>query len=374
MFVSDSSPINFGGKSSQETRPRCGVRPPGGLGSSSSRISRVIVLYNQTDYLIKGERRDLKADQGVIICAHAVADALASVGLSVALVPIVDEVERALAPYSPTEWVVFNLGEGLAGKLFEEVRIAWALEAMGYRFTGADAVALALTTHKARAKRILRQAGVPTPDWRLFTSPRQVTEETLSGLSFPLIVKPVAEDASLGITELSVVNSLEALRDRVDALVERYRQAALVEQFIDGREFNISIWDHPPTVLPLAEVHFPKAKSLNERIVSFAAKWEEESIPYQNTPVTCPAEVSSALAEAITLTALNAWQALGCNGYGRVDMRIDQNGAPYVLEVNCNPDISPDAGFFRSASRAGYSYQEMVLHILQQVEVDRCPL
>lgn len=337
------------------------------MSAPSAQFFRVIVLYNQTDYLIKGEQRDLKADQGVIVCARAVADALTSAGLEVRSVPITGDVEQALAPYSPTEWVIFNLGEGLAGKLFEEVRIAWALEVMGYRFTGADAMALALTTHKARAKRALRRMGVPTPDWRLFTNPRQVTEEALSGLPFPLIVKPVAEDASLGISELSVVQSVEALRDQVHLLVERYRQAALVEQFVDGREFNISIWDDPPTVLPLAEVRFPAAKSLNERIVSFAAKWEEESIPYQNTPVTCPAEVSPVLAESITQTALDAWRALGCNGYGRVDMRIDQNGAPYVLEVNCNPDISPDAGFFRSASRAGYSYQEMVLHILQPI-------
>ncbi len=328
---------------------------------------RIVVLYNQTEYLVKGEQKDLKADQGVIACAHAVADALSSASLSYVSVPLTGDVEKALAPYSPTEWVIFNLAEGLAGKLFEEVRIAWALEVMGYRFTGADAMALALTTHKARAKGVLRRAGVPTPDWRLFTNSQQVTEEALSGLTFPMIVKPVAEDASLGISECSVVQSLEALRDQVRVLVEHYRQAALVEQFIDGREFNVSIWDDPPTVLPLSEVHFPAAKSPSERIVSFSAKWEEDSIPYQNTPVTCPAEVSPELAEAITQTALHAWRALGCNGYGRVDMRIDQHDRPYVIEVNCNPDISPDAGFFRSASHAGYNYQEMVLHILQPI-------
>jgi len=328
-------------------------------------FARIVILYNQTEYLVKGEQRDLKADQGVIACAHAVADALSSADLSYVSVPLTGDVEQALAPYSPTQWVIFNLAEGLAGKLFEEVRIAWALEVMGYRFTGADAVALALTTHKARAKGVLRRAGVPTPDWRLFTDPRQVTDEALLGLSFSLIVKPVAEDASLGISECSVVQSQEALQEQVCVLVEHYRQAALVEQFIDGREFSVSIWDDPPAVLPLSEVHFPAAKSLSERIVSFSAKWEEDSIPYQNTPVTCPAEVSPELAEAITQTALHAWRALGCNGYGRVDMRIDQHDTPYVIEVNCNPDISPDAGFYRSASHGGYSYQEMVLHILQ---------
>jgi D-alanine-D-alanine ligase len=325
----------------------------------------VLVLYNQTEQLLKGEPGDLVADQGVIACAQAVEAALTEGGIGVTPLPFGGDVEQALRPFSPTQWLVFNLAEGLDGKLFEEVRIAWALEVMGYRFTGGDAPALALTTHKARAKACLRRAGVPTPDWRLFSDPEQVTRDALGGLGFPLIVKPVAEDASLGIRDGAVVRTLQALRQRVALLVERYRQAALVEAFVDGREFNIAIWGDPPKLLPLAEINFDARMQPDERIVSFAAKWEPESFAYSGTPATCPAQVDGALAERIRLVALDAWRTLQCNGYGRVDLRVDAQGTPLVLEVNCNPDISPDAGFFRSAKAGGYDYRQMVEHMVE---------
>jgi len=325
----------------------------------------VVVLYNHTDQLIKGDPKDLLADQGVIACAHAVEDALKSANVPAALAPITGNVEDALKPFPPTEWLIFNLGEGLAGRLFEEIRIAWAIEAMGYTFTGSDAAALALSTHKARAKEALVHAGVSTPAWRLFRRPEEVTEESLRGLPMPLIVKPVAEDASQGIGTDAVVHNLEQMRKRVAYLVDSYRQAALAEEFIAGREFNISVWGNPPVLLPIAEISFAAFNNPHEKIVSFSAKWEENSFEYQNTPVICPARVDPVLERRIKRTALKAWEAIACRGYARVDMRVSAADIPYVIEVNCNPDISPDAGFFRAAKTAGFSYQDMVLHIIR---------
>lgn len=324
----------------------------------------VAIVYNKTESLVKGSPEDIVADQAVIACAHALAGALAEAGVQAALVAITDDVESALLPYPATEWVVFNLGEGLGGRLFEEVRIAWALEAMGYRFTGSDAAALALSTHKARAKEALRRAGVPTPNWRLFRHPVEVTRDALGDLPLPAIVKPVAEDASQGIEGSAVVRSLQEMRERVAYLVGTYRQAALVEEFIAGREFNISLWGNPPQVLPLAEVDFSAFQDPLERIVSFSAKWVEDSFAYTHTPVVCPANVDPEVADRIRGAALRAWRAIGCQGYARVDMRLSQDNIPYVIEVNCNPDLSPDAGFFRAARTAGYSYPEMALRIL----------
>ncbi len=331
---------------------------------ANERPRGVAIVYNRTESLVKGNPEDIVADQAVIGCANALAHALADAGLEVALVAITADVESALQPYPATEWVVFNLGEGLGGRLFEEVRIAWALEAMGYRFTGSDAVALALSTHKARAKEVLRRAGVPTPDWRLFRHPAEVTPDALGDLPLPAIVKPVAEDASQGIESSAVVRSLNEMRDRVARLVGVYRQAALVEEFVAGREFNISIWGDPPQVLPLAEVDFSAFQDPLERIVSFSAKWIEDSFAYTHTPVVCPAHVEPEVAHRIRTAALRAWRAIGCQGYARVDMRLSQDNTPYVIEVNCNPDLSPDAGFFRAARTAGHSYSEMALRIL----------
>ncbi|MCX7668859.1 MAG: ATP-grasp domain-containing protein, partial [Anaerolineae bacterium] len=275
-------------------------------------------------------------------------------------VPIHSDVELALAPFAPTEWLVFNLGEGIQGRLFEEARIAWALEAMGYCITGSSGDALARSIHKARAKQLFARAGIPTPRWRIYRSVAEVTD----GLEFPLIVKPMAEDGSLGIDPEAVVHDLAALRARVAHTIACYRQAALVEEFIIGREFNVSLWGPAPDLLPLAEIDFHDFPDPYEQIVSFAAKWDPASFAYHHTPVICPAAVDDRLAERIRRVALAAWQTIGCRGYARVDIRVDRAGQPYVIEVNCNPDLSPEAGFFQAVRRLGYSYEAMVNRIV----------
>jgi len=324
----------------------------------------VVVLYNASENLVKGESRDLLAEQGVIACAQAVTEAFQRTGYRVVQAPIRDDVETTLAPYPPTRWVVFNLGEGLDGRLFEEARMAWALEAMGYRFTGSRGNALARSTHKAQAKMLLTVAGVDTPSWWFFRHPDEVDVLRTEDLTLPLIVKPVAEDASIGVGPDAVVHTVHQLRQRVAYVVERYRQGALAEAFVDGREFNVALWGDSPEVLPLAEIDFSSFTDPFTRIVSFAAKWEQASFEYHHTPGICPARVDAELGARIADTALQAWEAIGCRGYARVDMRVSEEGTPYVVEVNCNPDLSPDAGFFRAARAAGYSYEQMVVQIL----------
>ena len=325
----------------------------------------VVVLYNSSRQMVKGEAHDLLAEQGVIACAQAVFTALEALGYNVATVPLCSDVESALVPYPPSNWVVFNLGEGLEGKLFEEVRIAWALDAMGYTFTGADATALASSTHKARAKALFDGSGVATPPWQVIIHPDEIDRQMVQKLRFPVIVKPVAEDASIGIGAESVVSTVDDLRARVGYVVQCYRQAALVESFIDGREINVSMWCNPCKVLPLAEVDLAAFSNPSERIVSFAAKWESESFAYRHTPVICPASTDAVLNRRISAIARRVWEVIGCRDYARVDMRIAADGTPYVIEVNCNPDLSPDAGFFRAARAAGYDYGGMVLNILR---------
>jgi len=318
------------------------------------------VLYNQSEFVTQGEAQDLIAVQGVIACAHAVSAALAA-GHRVVEVPVTTTVEDALAPYPADRWIVFNLCEGVNNRLFDEARSAWAIEAMGYHFTGNGGEALARSTNKAQAKAHLAAAGVPTPAWHLYRHPDQVPE---AGLVFPLFVKPVAEDASQGIGRDAVVRDVAALRQRVAYIAERYRQIALAEAFVAGREFNVSLWGTPPETLPLAEIDFSAFSDPLARIVTFAAKWEEDSFEYVHTPVHCPAPVDEDTAERIRDVARRAWSAIGCRGYARVDMRLDAAGTPYVVEVNCNPDISPDAGFFRAARAAGYDYRQMAEKIL----------
>lgn len=326
---------------------------------------QVAVLYNASDHLIKGERQDILSEQGVIICAKTIIEALRSEGFKVADVPITEDVETALEPYPPDKWVVFNLGEGLAGRFFEEARIAWALEAMGYAFTGSGGEAIARSTHKAMAKSLLNRSGLSTPEWWLFERPDQVTDSGESEISFPLIVKPIAEDGSIGLNESAVVHTLASLRERVAYVAEVYRQAALVESFVAGREFNVALLGDPPEVLPLAEIDFRDFSDPYARIVSFEAKWDDRSFEYHHTPAICPADLPSNLAHKIQSAALRAWHVIGCRGYARVDIRLSASNIPYIIEVNCNPDISANVGFHNAARAAGYTYKEMLMRILK---------
>ena len=248
--------------------------------------------------------------------------------------------------------------------------MAWALEAMGYRFTGSSGEAIARTTNKALSKTMMMSAGIPTPDWWFFRHPDEV-DNTLDESHFPLIVKPVAEDASSGVTESSVVHSNSDLRERVAYVNECYRQAALAEKFILGREFNIALWGDPPEVLPIAEIEFCAFDDPHAQIVSFAAKWEQDAFAYHHTPAICPASLDPNLSDRITCLALQAWDIFNCQGYARVDLRVDQDQIPYILEVNCNPDISPEAGFYNAAQVAGFNYEDMVKHIIEGVSENR---
>ncbi|NLF00548.1 MAG: ATP-grasp domain-containing protein [Anaerolineales bacterium] len=322
----------------------------------------IVVLYNVTDEVCKGEPQDLIAERGVISCAETITQALATAGYRVMPLPVRSEVEACLSPYPPSETVVFNLAEGLGGRLFEEARIAFALEAMGYSFTGSDGVTLALAANKLYTKALLADADIPTPTAFLLDGADGLPDEHLPGA---LIVKPVAEDASQGIDEDAVVTTVQALRERVAYVVERYEQAALAEEFIAGREFNVAVWGNAPAVvLPLAEVDFSAFHDSLECIVSYAAKWLEDSFSYSHTPVRCPADVSPEIGQRLVDVAHRAYQALGCSDYARVDIRLDSAGTPYVIDVNPNPDLSPDAGFFRACRTAGYTYTQMVERIL----------
>jgi len=327
---------------------------------------RVVVLFNASEQLIRGDARDMLAEQGVVACAHEIAQALTTAGHTVELLPLRGDVELALTDYLPSEWIVFNLAEGLDGRMFEEARIAWTLEAMGYTITGARGQHLALTTHKARCKALLAGQGVPTPTWWNLHPGEEIGPAMSPAVVFPAIVKPVAEDASIGLDNAAVVNSLEELRQRAAYIWQRYRQSALVETFVDGREFNVAIWGTPAEVLPLAEIDFSALEESTPLIVSYSAKWETDTFEYAHTPAICPAQVEDSLAERIRQVALDAWKLVGGVGYGRVDLRVSQEGAPYVIEVNCNPDISADAGFYRAAKAAGYSYAAMAEHILEE--------
>ena len=260
---------------------------------------------------------------------------------------------------------VFNLCEEIDENCEMEMYVAGLLELTGIPYTGSKPFALGLALNKYYVKQILRTAGIPTVRGYL-----QYPDKKCSiprGMNFPLIVKPSREDASLGINSQSVCRSFEHLEKQVDYIHKAYEQAALVEEYMDGREFNISVLGYRnPEVLAISEIDFSGLPEGEPRIVSYRAKWDEESPLFSATIPICPARLSRRLENRIKDLAIRSYHCVGCRDYARIDMRTDSRGKLRVLEVNPNPDMSPSAGFAKAASTAGYSYSGMIQRICEE--------
>lgn len=323
-------------------------------------VLKVGVLFNFPVRPQRGEDIDYLAEVEVLDQINAVQDALKNLDFDYRLFPVKDDLEdviRAIKEYKPS--VIINLAEGYMGESSFEMHIPSVLEILGIPYTGSTPMALGLCKDKGLAKAIFRANKIPTPKYLVmekFKKPRR--------LKFPLIVKPLREDASIGITRRSFVRNLIDLERQVKYVNSAYKQPALVEEYINGREFNVSILGNEgPLVLPISEIVF----WFNEdpKIVDYAAKWLKDSDEYAKTMPVCPAELGEELRCRIEKVALKAYRALGCRDYARIDIRLeDKTGIPYVLEVNPNPDISPEAGFVRSLKAAGLSFEEFIMKII----------
>jgi D-alanine-D-alanine ligase len=253
--------------------------------------------------------------------------------------------------------LVFNLCEGIDGVAAFEPMVISVLELFGIPFTGNTSTTTALCLRKNVVNTVLDRAGLPVPRWSLARK-----GEKPSSVGFPAICKPAAEDASIGIEQRSVVRSSRALSARIEAMHERWDEV-VVQQYIDGREINVGVVDGE--VLPIAEINFGEMPRGMWKIVSYQSKWITGSDEDLGATPTCPADLSPKLTRELEKIAVTAWRAVGGQGYGRVDMRIDGTGRPWLLEVNPNPDISPGAGLARMAGVAGMDYNALVRRVCE---------
>ena len=234
---------------------------------------------------------------------------------------------------------------------------AAVLELLGIPFSGSPSVALMLTTDKVITKCLLRANGVKTPDYLIYDD---VSDFDPHLLRFPVMLKPILQDASIGIDQESIFKDIRELEKRIKEFFSRFG-TLLVEEYVAGREFNVAIFGYPsPRVLPLAEIDFSEFPQELYAIVGYRAKWDTSSFEYLHTPRTFPQDLSPVLRQRIEATALKCFQLLMLRDYGRVDMRVDDHGQIHVLEVNANPCLSPDAGFAAAVGEAGMTYSEMV--------------
>lgn len=323
---------------------------------------KVAVCFNRVPpKSSSGEDHDRISEAGAEVEAEAVAAALGQLGHQACLTPLGHDVQaflKELLGVRPE--VVFNLCEGFWGESRKELHVAALLDLLGIPFTGSGPLALGLTQDKARSKDLLTQHQLPTPRFAL-VRPGEHYPRTQK-LAYPLIVKPRFEDASLGISNESVVENERELRKRISYVHQTYRQGALIEEFILGREFNIALLGNVPReVLPPSEIEFHP--DLARPIVSYEGKWLEESLGYQCTKPVCPAKISTRELMLLRDVALRAGKLFDCRDYARVDVRLKE-GVPYILEVNANPDIAPESGLARSAAAAKIPYPELIQRII----------
>jgi D-alanine-D-alanine ligase len=287
----------------------------------------------------------------------AVRDALVGLGFEPVVVEFAGDPSSWLAALREGGFdVVFNLCEGLGGQGSEEALPASAVELLGLPMTGARAFTLGLCSRKDLVNAHLRAQGIAVPDWGVARA-----GEPFAWRRYPAIVKPVAEDASLGIDPGSVVHSraeLEAARSRGHETWERL----LVQRFVDGREINVAIVGD--RVLPHSEIDFALLPRGLPRVVTYAAKWETGSVYDRGTMPRLLGADEGRLSARLARVAQAAWAAVEGSGYARIDLRLGERGRLYVIDVNPNADLSPDAGLARQAAAAGWSYQELIARIL----------
>lgn len=316
---------------------------------------RILVLHSDVAPDAPPEEID------TLTSAEAVAQALMTHGHHVAKAPFTTDQQRFAALIAQARAdVVFNLVEGVDGLGALAPIAPRMLDEVGAIYTGVTSDAMAVTSDKPLSKRMMREAGIATPDWC-----EPPDWRGLAGGKY--IVKSVLEDASVGLDDGCVVTGAEAVRHRAAESARLHGGAWFAEAYIDGREYNISMMQGPdgPIVMPLAEMRFDDWPADKPRIVGYGAKWDETlDINDQMVRAFDTEKNEPLLAAKLRSSCERVWKLFGFTGYVRVDFRVTPEGEPLVLEINTNPCIAPDAGFAAAGAEIGIPYDRLIQRLV----------
>ena len=306
------------------------------------------------------------ADGKVEEAEYDVARALLAKGHDVTMIGIGDDLSpllERLAAFGPK--VVFNGCEAFRGNARHEYAIAAVLEMHGYAHTGSSPTALLVARNKSLTKKVLAYHGIRVPAFAEFQPGADLVRP--SELRFPLIVKPLLEDASVGIAQASVVENDDSLAERVRFIHDKFTQAAIVEELVEGRELYAGLLGNAKLeVLPLVELTFGEAETAEQRIATYKAKWDEEYRKRKKIKNVFAKGLSEQLTAKITEICTTAFHALWLRDYGRVDLRLAHDDEVYVLEVNPNPFLAYENEMADAAEKAGLKYNDFIERIVDE--------
>lgn len=299
-----------------------------------------------------------EASQDVLTQVEAIEEALSRLNQPSVRIPFTRDIAAFVGAVKDHRVsMLFNLCETVDEDAHLCGHPAAVFELLGIPFSGSPASALMLTTDKLLTQRLLRATGIATPRHVVCNNPASFKT---AELKFPVIIKPQFEDASVGITQESIVDNEKNLRNRVADMFARFGPL-LIEEYIAGREFNISLFGFPSArALPMAEIDFVDYPDSTYPILDYRAKWDKSSFEYQHTIRKFPSDISGLLRRKLEMAAHVCFRVLMLRDYGRVDIRMDAQQKFYVLEVNANPCLSPDAGFAAAIEKSGLDYVRMV--------------
>jgi len=330
-----------------------------------SKNLKIAVVFNMKKEAEKGQPEDAYAEFDDITVPMAIKSALEKQGHNAELVEANEDFYFRIKEGGYN--FVFNIAEGLNGGA-RESQIPAILDMLDIPYTGSGVLTQAITLDKKKTKEVLMYNRVSTPRFQLFN---HWEDKINPNLEYPLFVKPNAEGSSKGIRNNSLVNNEKELRKMVKYVVTTYKQPAIVEEFLDGREFTVSIIGNSPArVLPIVEITFDYLPPGVNKFDSYEVKWYWDSPTNPIDPVVCPAKIDDDLKRSIEKTALKAYKALGCVDLTRMDLRLDKEGTPHVIDVNALPGLMPDpldnSRFPKSCYTAGMTYDDIIKTVLSE--------
>lgn len=324
---------------------------------------KVLVLYDLDPGWNNYEISDTRNSNKILY------DSLKEEGIETYIEELNDpDLESILERYSSDDTIIFNLCESLPGIPNSEKRVLEIIENKGFTYTGNVPEVIDLSYDKQKVKEILGSLGLRVP-YGVVLAPEDAATWNL----FPAIVKPAREHCSLTITEKSVVYDTTALKEQILLVNNELNQPALVEDFIDGREFHVSVWNNEsPEMLPPAEMDFSAFSEARKRLCTYDSKFIPGSEHYEKIEILIPAPLDEKMLKRLEKKALKAWNGFGCRDYARFDFRM-RDDKFYLLDINPNSDISIDTSFALATQMTSHSYSQMLKRIVMMT-AERLPV